>query len=232
MARRLKALIVISVAAVAVSGSSARASEETFHCSVEPCTLTLQPDGTGTTAHQTLILKGETPAGSEASVSFTCDQLTGEATVGTKTTAEATFKNSNYEGCKGFGIELPRDFNSCSYRLTSTNGVSGAGSQLHLECSVPGDGINLTVKGVTCIVITPFTASGVKYHNIFKRKIVTAEMQNLVLPVGVTELVNVGNPSCSAVYNFKTLKEVVFGTGNTNIIAETHAGGEASVWFE
>ncbi len=235
MVRNLKALSIAAMALTAfgaLAATSARAAEEKFHCSVEPCTLTLQKDGTGTTAHHVFALKGETPAGSKASIAFTCDQLTGEATVNTKTATEITFKNLRYDGCKAFGQELLTDFNSCGYKFTSTGGGMAAGSQMHLECSVPGDGIDFTVNGVACLKVTPFTATGIKYHDAgTKKEILTAELKSFVLPKGSTDIVNT-SPSCTSVYLFKTIEEFIFLTGNMNIIAETHAGSSASVWFE
>jgi hypothetical protein len=68
MIRNLKILLAAAMALAAleaISASGAQAAE--FHCTVEPCRVTLKPDGTGKTAHHVLVVRK-----GEASGSFTC----------------------------------------------------------------------------------------------------------------------------------------------------------------
>lgn len=254
MIRNLKVLIAAAMALAAFGAfgaSGAHAAEEKFHCSVEPCTLTLQKDGTGTTAHQVFVVKGETHAGVKgATVSFTCNEITGEATVNTKTSTEATFTNLAYKHggptglCTVAGQEVVKvDMNSCDYKFTSTGGGTTAGSVVHVECSKAGDGIELTLEGVACLKVTPLTTTattavpGVKYHDANSapplKTILTAIVSNIVLPAGAVDIVNTENATCKGFIGLKTIEGATYTTGNTNVIAETHPGGApANVWFE
>jgi heat shock protein HslJ len=99
MIRNLKVLMVGAMALVvlgAVGVSGAQAAEPEFHCSVEPCRATLDPDGAvpSKTAHNVFIIDKEGKSGSG-----TCNQITGEATSATKTTKEGTVINIKYHTC-------------------------------------------------------------------------------------------------------------------------------------
>ena len=155
MIRNLKILIAAAMALAAFGALSATAHAiDEFHCSVEPCTLTLAPDeiaGT-TTAHHVFVIKGETNGGVKgASVSFTCDQLRGEATVTTKTSTEVTFKNLKYTNslnqhtCKvGASETVTVDMTSCTYRFKAANGTADK-AEVHVLCNA-GDGSTSTSK--------------------------------------------------------------------------------------
>ena len=177
MIHNLKVLIAAAMVLMAFGALSAtaHAAEEKFHCSVEPCTLTLAPDETAgtTTAHHVFVVKGTTAAGAEGLSSITWDQLTGEATSITKTPTELTFVNLTYENsakemkCKIGGSETVEiNVTTCDYRLTSAGGNTPAGSELHVLCSTAGDAIDFNIKGTLCLQITPFTALGIGYHTI------------------------------------------------------------------
>ncbi len=119
MIRYLKVLLgaALALTAFGVLSASAHAAEERFHCSAEPCTWTLQPDGAvpSKTAHHVF----EVTDGKNV-VSFTCNQLTGHAT-STKTTNTLTFTGLIYHGCSvaGGGAVTVR-MNKCDYHVTGT----------------------------------------------------------------------------------------------------------------
>jgi hypothetical protein len=245
MIRNLKVLIAaaMALAAFGALSATAHAAEEKFHCSVEPnCQLTLAPDGTAgeTTAHQVFVVKGETNAGVKgASVSFTCDQLTGEATVATKTDTVATFTNLKYENaagedkCKiGASETVTVDFTTCNYKFTSTGGSTSIGN-VQVLCTSEPDAIDINIKGTTCLKVNPFvsqTAGGLGYHDAgFTKEVLTATA-NVTLPVAKVELVNIGNANCAAL-NLKKVEEARYTTGNTLVKAEKE-GVKANVWFE
>jgi hypothetical protein len=249
MIRNLKTLITAAMALAAFAAigvSGAHAAEEKFHCSVEPCTLTLDKDGTGTTAHHVFVVKGLSHSGM-GSVSLTCDELKGEATSKTKTFTEATFTKLEYlhtpTKCTVAGQEIVTvDMNTCDYKFTSAGGGTANGSIVHVECTQVGDGIEITFEQVTCLLITPTTTlatatnPGVKYHDAVSggvKHIITVTVSNIALPAAAVHIINTENAFCKAFVGLKTITGVTYTTGNTNITAETDPGGvTADVWFE
>jgi hypothetical protein len=248
MIRNLKVLIAaaMALAAFGAFSSTANAAEEKFHCSVDPCTATLAPDinaGT-TTAHHVLVVKGETHAGVKgASVSLTCDQLTGEATLtgeaGTPgTRKDATFTNLKYENaasvqkCKlGASETLVVDFTSCDYKFNSTGGSNDT-AEVHVQCATPGDGIDININGTLCLQITPFTAKGLGYKDSAAAKHLITATVNVPVPAAAIHIKNTGNVNCNAI-SLKKIEGATYTTGNTLVKAETHPGGvTASAWFE
>jgi hypothetical protein len=245
MIRNLKILLAaaMALAAFGAFSASAHAAEEKFHCSVEPCTWTLQPDeaaGT-TTAHHVFVVKGTTAAGAEASVSFTCNQLTGHATSAVKTPTELTFTNltytnsANVDKCKvGASETVTVDFNGCHYLFTSTGGATAAGSEVHVQCPA-GAAIVVTIKDTACLSVTPFTSPGIKYHDsgLGGAKHIGTATANVAVPKAAMHLTNVGDANCSAI-GLSTLHGATYTTGNTLITGETEAVPPvmANVWFE
>jgi hypothetical protein len=241
MIRNLKVLIAaaMALAAFGALSASAHAAEEKFHCSVEPCRLTLAPDGTAgtTTAHQVLVLKGKTAGGVEASASFTCNQLTGEATTASKTTTELTFTNIKYENsagelkCKvGASETVEIDPTGCDLLFTSANGATG-GAELHVLCPV-GQTIHLKIKGTSCLTISALTATGLGYVvvNTTPNRVVTATAK-VPIPNAALTLQNIGNANCAAL-GFASTTGAEYTTGNTIVKAETSGGVAAEDWFE
>jgi len=241
MIRNLKVLIAAAMALMAFGALSAtaHAAEEKFHCSVEPCRATLAPDeavGT-TTAHHVFVLKGK-KNGVEASASFTCNQLTGEATSSTKTTSELTFTNLVYKNsagevkCKvGAAESVVVNFTSCDYNFKSTGG-STASAQVGLLCTTAGDGIDINIAGVLCYKVTPFTATGLGYKTVgteaLKNRLVTATA-NVTVPAASVDAPGKGNANCP----LDEVSSAVYTTGNTLVKAETDPGGVAAeAWFE
>jgi len=239
MIRNLKVLIAAAMALMAFGALSAtaHAAEEKFHCSVEPCRATLFPDETvgTTTAHHVFVLKGK-KNGVEASASFTCNQLSGEATSTNKTETELTFANLAYKNssgeakCKvGAAESVVVNFTSCHYNFTSTGGGTAEGSEFHLLCTTPADGIDISIGGVLCYKVTPFTAKGVGYHTIGNNPRIVTATANVVVPAALVDVPGKGNANCP-------LDEVTsanYTTGNTLVKAETDPGGvPAEAWFE
>jgi len=245
MIRNLKVLIAaaMALAAFGVFSATAHAAEEKFHCSVEPCRLTLAPDeaaGT-TTAHHVFVLKGKNAGGGEVAVSITCNQLTGEATSVTKTATELTLTNLKYENlageakCKVAATEIVTiNFTSCDYNFKSTKGSTST-AQAHVLCSTAGDGIDVFINGTLCLVVTPFTSTGIGYHDPKiggERKIVTATT-NVAIPAAALDLKNVGAANCMATLNMASATGASYTTGNILIKAETDPVGiPAEAWFE
>jgi len=244
MIRNLKVLIAAAMALMAFGALSAtaHAAEEKFHCSVAPCRATLAPDETAgtTTAHHVFVVKGESNGGVKgSSVSFTCNQLSGEATSALATTTELTFTKLKYlnsageDKCKvGASETVTVDFTECDYKFTSTGGGTAEGSEVHVLCP-PGQAIHIKINGTSCITIDALTAKAIGYHdsNIGGAKKIVTATANVALPPAAVTLENIGNANCAAV-GLKTVESATYTTGNTLVKAETEAGVTANAWFE
>ncbi len=239
MIRNLKVLIAAAMALMAFGALSAtaHAAEEKFHCSVEPCTVTLSPDLKpeeslpSTTAHQVFVVNGLNSSGTPVSTSFTCNQLTGEATSTTATAETLTFTNLKYENsageqkCKvGASETVEVKFNSCDYQFTSLNGSTST-AQVHVLCPA-GKVIEILIKGTTCLDVSPFTSTGIGYHTIgtAPNRHVTATA-NVAVPNAALTLTNTTNANC-ALLGMASTTGSTYTTGNTTVKA--HSG---EVWF-
>jgi hypothetical protein len=242
MIRNLKVLIAAAMALTAfgvTSATSAHAADE-FHCQISPCTLTLQPDGAvgSATAHHVFVVKGETHQGKPGgTVSFTCEQITGDKTLSGNTATEVTFENIAYDGCSVAGNPITVDMTSCDYKFTALNGTpTAAGSQVHLECTVPGDGIDLTFGGIICFKITPLTtiSGGIKYHDVNppNKAELTAEVANIGIPIAAVDIVNTENAVCKGAVNLRKIESATYTTGHTIVTGENASGVMANVWYE
>ena len=83
--------------------------------------------------------------------------------------------------------EVKVTMNSCDYKFTAANGTpTQTGSQVHLECTTVGDGIELRHRTeLPCLKVTPLTTiSGgfIKYHDVSppNKAELTAEVANVV----------------------------------------------------
>jgi hypothetical protein len=245
MIRNLKVLIAAAMALAAFGALSATAhAAEEFHCSVEPCTATLLPDLKAgevlpsATAHHVFVVKGAT-----GSAAFTCDQLSGQATSAKKTATELTFTNLNYTNaagktlCKiGAAETVEVNFTSCDYNFKALNGKAST-AQVHVLCTTAGDAIDISIKGTLCLQITPFTSTGIGYHDAElpagqKKNIVTATAK-VALPLAALDLKNTANVNCAALNTIGALTGSEYTTGNTLVTGETDPGGVmAEAWFE
>jgi hypothetical protein len=153
MIRNLKILVsavAVLTALDALGASGVHAAE--FHCSVEPCRVTLKPDGTGKTAHQVFIIRN-----AAESVSFTCASVSGEATMATKTKKELTVTNVEYQGCFTIGTEARVKMNECDY-------LFGAEGEFSIKCPA-GKKIEWIVLGCTATIGEQGPLPGMKYHD-------------------------------------------------------------------
>ncbi len=148
MIRTLKILVAaaMALAAVGAIGASGVQAAE-FHCGVQPCTMTVKPDGkpgpTGKTAHQVFILKqGGT------SLVLTCQQLTGEATSETKTFKTLTLKSIQYHTCPFLGETVTFRMNGCEYHF-EVGGIHHAGMQI--KCP-EGQSIEIEIPATGCLL--------------------------------------------------------------------------------
>lgn len=218
MIRNLKVLLAAAMALTAfgiMSASGAQAAE--FHCSVEPCTATLKPDGTAKTAHHVFVVKKGAASGS-----FTCNELSGEGTANTKTVTEITFKKLLYSGCSIAGSAVTVHMNGCEYKFSSHTTVT-------ILCPA-GKEIELTVGGppALCTVKIPAQGplEGSHYANINSKAEITA------FPT-VPKVTGTAGAGCKAIVGFEGhFTEAEYTTGNTIVTGETHAGVMANIWWE
>lgn len=213
MVRSLKfvvaAVAVASVAALGVVSISGADSTE-FHCSVEPCRITVKPDGTGKTAHQVIQLWGE----SGTNFQTTCSTVTGTATVSAKTFG--SFKESGIVGteCTVAGKTSELKMNGCEY-------VISAAGTLTIECPT-GKQIE---AGMTpgCLYFIPSQGplAGITFHNVGPGEVT---VETFIKSLSVTT-----NGQCGT--TGKVTAE--FTTGNTLLTGETDPGGvKASLSWE
>jgi hypothetical protein len=129
MSSKLKlfsAALLAVVLLVATNASGATAAE--FHCSVTgSCRVTLKPDGTGKTEHQTFMFTRALPEGGAEAVGFTCTSITGEATMPENKAKELTITGIEYHECSSVGLVAAVRMNGCDYLL-------GAAGQLSIKC--------------------------------------------------------------------------------------------------
>jgi hypothetical protein len=243
MIGNLKVLLggaLVALVAFGVLGAGAAVAVEQFHCEVEPCTLTLAPDGTGATAHQVLNIKNAVE-----SSSLTCESLSGDATSAAKTTEELTFTNLVYSNCKLAGVvKFSIRMNSCHYLFTSktepaggANGTGG-GATIHIQCETEKH-IEFENTGTGCIFeVTPQTLRGAHYHTIGfgTSKEITVEMRIGAAVSGTTiavEVAKVGT-GCVPKANVGDTLSGEITTGNLLITAEKDNANKEMVgaWWE
>ncbi len=189
MIRNLKILIASAMALAAfgaISASGAQAAEG--HCGVEPCTISIKPDGTpgvnGKTAHQVFIVRQ-----AAVSVSTTCQQVTGHATSATKTFKTITFTNLEYHACNVAGEASKVKMNGCEYHF-EVGGIHDAAPTV--QCPA-GKEIEIEVPATGCLVKIPPTAGfltgGATFHdaetNGVKKTELTAEVTVTNIPATV-----------------------------------------------
>jgi hypothetical protein len=203
MTRNLKVLFAAATVLGVFSmfaASGAQAAE--FHCSVEPCRVTMKPDGTGKTAHHVISFTN----GKEA-IQTTCNAVTGEATMSGKTSSELTVSNIKGETCTIAGAMSTLTSNGCHYLIKS------AGT-LTITCPA---GKEIENNGVGCNYNIPPQGpiAGVGLHNIGSTE-VTAELKAKLT-------VNATGIACpwGAVSG-------EFVTGNVLLTSETDPGGVMS----
>ncbi len=230
MTRKLKVALLAAAALTAFSAlgaSSAQAAPE-FHCNVEPCTFTLQPDEvSGTeTAHHVIQVDDLVQ---KTSIAYACNRITGTGTIKGKTATEITFEKVGYDGCKlvgGFGATVK--MNGCDY-LFKTTATAPEGTLTIQGCEA-GKSIEFEAEKSGCKTTIPEQGplSGVVYH-LHKAKFeeITAELS--IKKISVTldgDLAKCGIEP-------KHFLEATYTTGNTIITGESDPGGVmANAWYE
>ena len=226
MIRSLKILLAAAMALSAlgaIGASGAQAANE-FHCSVEPCTVTIKPDGPvpNKTAHHVLIITQ-----GAVSVSSTCNQLSGEGTVAHKTFTEITFTNLKYTGCNIAGSSSEVRINDCHFRLNAF-GVNAALVTLacvdHFEITEPVTGCTIKV-GPQKAAVPGVTFNDPKTGGIAKTELTAS----FALTIQETILVN---SKCGGFGLAEGAATLHYTTGNVELTAETHAGAHASLWYQ
>ena len=229
MIRNLKVLVAAAMALAAfgaISASGAQAVVE-FHCSAEPCTGVIKPDGTAKTAHHVFIVETEDTS---ESVSFTCNELAGGTTASfKKTTTEVevggTVGSASalvYKEClvNGSG-KVTVDMNGCKYNFTAAGHVTITG------CTNAAKQIEVTKENCT-YDIPEQTLTTIKYHNIGTTPNREITVETDVHPILVTVT---GNKADCLIDPTKKLIGT-YTTGNTLVTGQTGAGVMADAWWE
>jgi hypothetical protein len=198
MIRNLKILTAAAMAMTAfaaLGASSVQAAE--FHCTVEPCQVTMKADGTGKTAHHVIFLSGE------GNFSTTCNSVTGEATLSAKTSSELTIGNIQGNVCSFLGARSTLTSNGCHYLLN-------AAGTLTIVCP-PGKVIENTGSSCSYDIPPQGPLPGVKFHNAGSQ--VTAE-------INAQLTVTASGAGCPGTY-----PQGQFTTANVLLTSETDPGG-------
>ena len=222
--RNFKILLAAAMAIAAISAVSATAAQAAnFHCSVEPCRFRARQDGTGKTAHQVFIVENTANPPTE-SVSFTCEEITGEGSNATKTSEKLTLENINYnkEKCTvngSAGVEVV--MNGCKYEF------SAAGTVKIVGCAT-GKKIEVKISGCVFTIGEQGPLSKITYHNIGTGATREATVEVNVSPIVVTAD---GTTATCKINPNQTLVGT-YTTGNAIATAETTAGVMAEGWWE
>ncbi len=228
MIRNLKILIAAAMALAAfgaISASGAQAAEG--HCGVEPCTITVKPDGTpgvnGKTAHQVFIVKQ-----GAVSVSTTCQQVGGDATSATKTFSTITLTNVDYKTCNVAGEASTVKMNTCEYHFV-VGGVHNATAEVNcpagksIQIEVPATGCLITV-GDTGVLGGGLTFKDAETGGVKKTE-VTAEVTATEIPATVNNKCPGGLKEGAATGEYTT--------GNVELTAEKDGTEEhTNLWWE
>jgi hypothetical protein len=182
----------------------------------------MKADGTGTTAHHVLVIENEAKT---ESVSFTCNELSGEATSESKTATELTFENLSYSSCKVNGSPgVTVAMNGCKYRYAAggTLAIAGCNAGKKIEWIMPG--------GSGCIfTVGEQTLTGAGYHNVGEEAKNTAEI-TAELKLQPAAVASQGN--CSELINTGQTLIGTYTTGNTLLTGESSAVVMANLWWK
>jgi hypothetical protein len=237
MIRNLKVLLAAALALTALGAlaASSHAADE-FRCTVSPCRVKLNRDGTGTTAHHVFIVEN---AAKTESVSFTCGALkgTGELVNGTDISLSwnrATGEDRTaYEECRVNGSPgVVWHMNDCKFTFTagaSGNAAAGTSDQaeLHIECPV-GETIEITTSPNQCTFdIGTQTLGGSAANGGVGY--VTAGTE-ITLTMNLKGLVVTKRGNCTGIIESNELIGT-YTTGNTLLTGETSAGVMATASF-
>jgi Tfp pilus assembly protein PilV len=215
MTRNFKILVAAAMALTAfgaIGVAGAQAVE--FHCSVQPCKLTPNLDGTAKNAHHVIIIENQDKT---ESAQLTCNQITGHANSATTTFSSFTLTNIAYDTCTINGSPpAVVDMNGCEYEFTASGG-------LKILCPV-GKQIEITVTGCT-FKIPAQSLTGAGYATVG-----SAPNREVTLSIKSSSMVVTASTPCA----FIDPAQVIVGTyttGNTLITGETSGGAMADHWY-
>ena len=227
MIRSLKILLAVAMAMAAfgaIGASGAQAAE--FHCSVEPCTYTVKPDGTvpGKTSHQVMLVKQGV-----VGVVTTCDEVAGEAKSAKKTTLEVTFQNIKYTTCSIAGQASTVNMNGCGYLIKATGAATAA---VTIECEA-GKSIEHLIPATGCII--KYGAQG-PLNKVFLHDSETNGVKKSIITMSIviteTPITGTANNKCGGIGFAEGPVSAEHTTGNVELLGETPGGILANAWFE
>ncbi len=221
MTRNLKALMLATVALSAYGAlSSAAAQAAEFHCSVQPCRVTISADGAGATGHHVINITNSV----SETLSVTCKKISGEGVLGTKTAAALVLTKLSYQECTANGgVAVTVNTNGCQYKLT-------AGEMAIEGCTL---GKEIEFKLATGCTVTMPEQAGLKtieYHNIGDESKNTTVI-TMKMKFGYNGFYD-GNSETCLINVTKTPLLSEYATGNSLLTGETDGGGVMSnLWW-
>jgi hypothetical protein len=226
MIRNIKVLLIAGMAVAALgalSASSAQASGEQYHCTVAPCEIKVNHDGTSKTAHQ--VFDFQVNGGNLTTV--TCPGITGDATSATKTTTELTITGLSYgaaNACNVGGQLATVHTNGCHYLFTA--GTPTAEGEVHIQCPA-GKAIEITFNTCTVSVGSQTlkksaATTGILYHNVGTEVTVESNLDGIH-----------GTTTAACPGGAGTFITGTYTTGNALVTGQVDPGGAmATVFYE
>ena len=239
MIGNLKALLLAAMA-LALFGvlgvSSAHGAEkERFHCEVKigSCKYTALPDEVANTKTAHHVLTIDNYVVPFESVSFTCGQMSGEATLGKEAFA-VVMKNIKYSECKVNGSEgVTFKMNGCSYGFLAVGPLGATGvpnGEMWIEGCEAGKKIEIVyTTGCVATIGEQGPLKGITFHN----------------HKGIKELITVETNAKGIAASFDGTKaqclitptgiiEATYTTGNTLLTGEEDwlGGVMVNAWYE
>ncbi len=229
MSRKIKHSLAVALALVAFGAitASAHAADE-FHCSVSPCRLTAQPDGTGKSAHHVIIIETAT---TDQSLVITCETLRGHIeVVGLFGHTLFFFTAAFYDNCTvngSAGVEVA--MNGCEYKFNAAGGTTDA-ANLAVVCP-SGKKIEFKYNGCTMTISGGFESSGVGYTTVgtTPTREITVTINHVTIP---SANIKADGTKAQCLIDPEQSLTGTYTTGNTRFTGETTAGVMADAWYE
>jgi len=219
MVRNLKLAVavaaVVSLLAV-VTAPASQAAE--FHCSVAPCTYTLRQDGSGRQGHQVLIIEN---AAQNESVTITCNEISGDGTVGAMSTKNIAIGSITYQGCKvNATVPLEVAMNGCKYSYTSAGELGITGCEAGKTIEFKYNECKMTIPEQGPLMAVTFTTIG------------AAPTREITLSPNLAGSVTADGTAAKCLINPSQNLNFTYTTGNAILRGETAFGVMSDLWFE
>jgi hypothetical protein len=226
MIRRLKTLMLASLAVAALGALAASAAQAvpTFTTvGGGNATLKVLPDGAvpGKTSHQVFDIR---KADGTGVLPITCEETTGEGTVSGESYTDVTIKTPGFKGCTFLGQAVTVTNTGCDFTFTA-DGTLHIVDETPLECEHGKKAIHFqTAAPLECRVeVGKQTVTGIKYHNLDNTGKTVGNNEGEVVTVEAKE-VAVEYQATGKDCPYGTTKNGLFTTGNAIVTGQEDPG--------